>query len=127
MSDKHTGPYVPEAFYRCDCGALAPPDKMAWSYVEHKWLCQNCRCALSYDFQLPHATYLADHLKSLEPRWVPVSERLPEFDCHLWDGFAVNNRTVLAGTWAHGLFLDGTITEWLNFNPPELPGEEVGG
>jgi len=111
---EHTGPYVPDAEY-----TYCPCDDVLGRVIVR---------IIGGDIPLELATKAAKTIRPhIQGRWVPVSERLPEFNCHLWDGFVFNNRKILAGAWARGLFMDGTITEWLDFTPPPLPGEEVGG
>lgn len=128
MSDKQTGPYVPNHYYICPCGVEADglnPEHLWWH--EGEWVCPYCGPSRRPD----DALALADHLKSLEPRWVPVRERLPEFDeDDIWIGWAMGGD----GGWLVDCFHRQQFdedhpygyTHWLDFTPPELPGEEVG-
>lgn len=135
MSDKHTGPYVPEALYSChDCREECswPAKDLHWNPVLGDWICGECG---SYEgawedengknCRPENPLSLADHLKSMEPRWVPVSERLPEFGGGgTWEGLAIRHGNSEWQTWIPGQFKSGIITHWLDFKPPHLPGEE---
>lgn len=139
MNNKHTGPYVPEAMYACHgCGNPSLPARLYWMDLSEFWLCDHCLNDLEEPIHRS-TPCLADHLKSLEPRWVPVSERLPEFrDVEdsgvrlLWKGWIMlnaNPKRIDVDWWDkeefHRLQDEDRITHWLDFTPPPLPGEEV--
>lgn len=68
MSDKHTGPYVPEALYSCPNlqHQKWPSGHLHWNADKGEWVCPECPDYWAHEPTKPLT--LADHLKSLEPR-----------------------------------------------------------
>jgi len=128
MSDITRTP-VPAAHHICvRCEVYHLPFNLFWVGDLPRWICGDCLDAIGLERK--QRPTLDDHLKSLEPRWVPVSEKLPPFaEDGFWFGMVARGAIELdANWWDENDFRDDPrITNWLDFAPPELPGEEVGG
>lgn len=53
-------------------------------------------------------------------RWVPVSERLPEFKRHYWSGYMIEDGITKHGIRSKQNFKLGDITHWLELDIPEV-------
>ena len=53
-------------------------------------------------------------------RWVPVSERLPEFKRHYWSGYMIEDGITKHGIRSKQNFKLGDITHWLELDMPEV-------
>ena len=53
-------------------------------------------------------------------RWVPVSERWPEFKSHYWSGYMIEDGVTKHGIRSKQNFKLGDITHWLELDIPEV-------
>ena len=69
-------------------------------------------------------TSCGDITKTLKPyaigRWVPVTERLPEFRANYWCGYMVDDGRIEYDIRSEATFKSGDITHWLELDIPEV-------
>ena len=53
-------------------------------------------------------------------RWVPVSERLPEFKNEYWSGYMIEDGRIINDIRSEVWFITGNATHWLELDIPEV-------
>ena len=53
-------------------------------------------------------------------RWVPVTERLPEFRANYWSGYMIEDGRIEYDIRSEATFKSGDITHWLELDIPEV-------